>query len=59
MTQIEKKKKEILSFATTEVNLEVIILIEGSQIERELSYGIKQICKTYELIYKMETGSET
>ena len=39
MTQIEKKKKEISSFATTEVNLEVIILIEGSQIERELSYG--------------------
>ena len=39
------KKNEILSFATTWMNLEIIILVEISQTEKEKYHMILFICR--------------
>ena len=57
------KKNEIMPFATTWVELEIIILSEVSQKEREMPYDTTYMWNlnydTNELIYKTETDSQT
>ena len=57
------KKNEIMSFAATWMDLEVIILSEVSQTERQISCDITYMWNlkndTSELIYKTETDSQT
>ena len=57
--------KKIMLFVATWVNLEMIVLSEVSQTERQISYDIaymrnlKKKKSTNELIYKIETGPQT
>ena len=59
------KKNEIIPFAATWMDLEIIILSEVSQSgrERQISYDITYMWNlkyaTNELIYKIETDSQT
>ena len=58
------KKNEIMSFAATWMDLEIIILSEVSQTEkRQISYDITYMWNlrydTSELIYKTGTDSQT
>ena len=58
------KKNEIMPFAATWVDPEVIILSEVSQTEKDKYYMISLICRilksdTNELIYKTETDLQT
>ena len=58
------KKNEIMPFAATWMDLEIIILSEGSQTEKDKYHMISLIhgiFKNYtdELIYKTETDSQT
>ena len=53
------KKNEIMPFAATWMQLEIIILSELRQKEKEISYGITYMwnLKYIEPIYKIETSS--
>ena len=57
------KKNEIMPFAATLMNLEIIKLSEVSQTERQMPYDITYMWNlkydTNELIYKTETDSQT
>ena len=58
------KKNEIIPFAATGMDLEIIILSEVSQTEKDKYHMISLICgiqknDTNELIYKTETDSQT
>ena len=58
------KKNEIMPFASTWMDLEIIILSEVSQTEKDKYHMISFICgilkkDTNELIYKIETDSKT
>ena len=58
------KKNEIMPFAATWMDLEIIILSEVSQTEKDKYCMISLICgiqkdDTNELIYKTETDSQT
>ena len=58
------KKNEIMPFAATWMDLEIIILSEVSQTEKDKYHMISLICgilkyDTNELIYKTETDSQT
>ena len=57
------KKNEIMPFAATWMDLEIIILSALSQTERQISYDIPYTWNlkydTNELIYKTETDSQT
>ena len=58
------KKNEIMPFAATWMDLEIIILSEVSQTEKDWYHMISLICgilknDTNELIYKTETNSKT
>ena len=58
------KKNEIMPFAATWMDLEIIILSEESQTEKDKYLMISLICgilknDTNELIYKTETDSQT
>ena len=55
-------KSEIMSFAVTRMNLDIIVLSEISQTEKEkydITYMWNLKCDTNELIYKIETDSQT
>ena len=52
------KKNEIMPFAATWTDLEIIILSEVSQTEKDKYHMIKKN-DTNELIYKTETDSQT
>ena len=59
-----KKKNEITPFAATWMDLEMIILSEVSQAEKDKYHMISLICgilknDTNELVYKTETDSQT
>ena len=57
------KKNEIMTFAATWMDLEIIILNEVSQKERQIPYDITYMWNlkydTNELIYETETDSHT
>ena len=57
------KKNEILPFASTWMDLEIIILSEISQTERQMPHDITYMWNlkydTNELIYKTETDPQT
>ena len=58
------KKNEIMPFAATWMNLDIIILSEISQTEKDKHYMISLTCgilknSTNELIYKIGTESQT
>ena len=57
------KKNEIMTFAATWMDLEIIILNEVSQKERQIPYDITYMWNlkydTNELIYETETDSQT
>ena len=57
------KKNEILPFASTWMDLEIIILSEISQTERQMPHDITYMWNlkydTNELIYKTETRQDT
>ena len=58
-----RKKNEIIPFATTWIDLEIIILSKVSQKERQTPYDITYMWNlksdTSELIHKTETDSKT
>ena len=61
---LKKKKNEIMPFAATRMHLEIIVLSEVSQTEKDKYHVISLICgilknDTNELIYKTETDSQT
>ena len=57
------KKNETMSFAATWIDLEIIILSETSQTERQILHEITYMWNlkynTNELIYKIETNLQT
>ena len=57
------KKNEIMPLAATWMDLEIVILSEVSQRERQIPHGITYMWNlkydTNELIYKTETDSHT
>ena len=59
------EKNEIMWFAVTWMDLEIIILSEVSQTEKDKYHMISLVCrikkkkKKKELIYKTEIGSQT
>ena len=58
------KKNESMPFAATWMDVESVVLSEGSQTEREISYDMPYIWNlkrndTNELTYKTETDSQT
>ena len=57
------KKNEIMPFAATWMDLEIIILSEVSQAEKQISHDITYMWNlkynTNELIYETETDSQT
>ena len=57
------RKSEIMPFAVTSMDLEIIILSEVSQTERQIPYDITYMWNlkydTNKLIYKTETDSQT
>ena len=58
------KKNEILSFAATWMDREMIVLSEVSQTEKDIYHVISLMCgiflnDTNKLIYKTETDSQT
>ena len=57
------KRNEIMPFATTWMDLEIVIPSEISQIERQISYDITYMWNlknvTNEFIYKSEIESQT
>ena len=58
------KKNEIMPFAATWMALESVVLIEGSQTEREISYDVPYILNlkrndTTGLTYKTARDSQT
>ena len=57
------KKNEIMPFAATWMDLEIIILSEESQKEKQIPYDITNMWNlkydTNELIYKTQTDSQT
>ena len=57
------KRNEIMPFATTWMDLEIVISSEISQIERQISYVITYMWNlknvTNEFIYKSEIESQT
>ena len=58
------KKNEIMPFAATRMDLEIIILSEISQTEKEIYHMLSLTCGTQkidtnELIYKTEIDSQT
>ena len=55
----KKKKNEIMPFAATRVDLEIIILSEVSQKERDKYHTISLIYDTNEPTYGTETDSQT
>ena len=46
------KKNEIMLFAATWINLEMIILIEASQEEKDKYYMILLICEIYKMVQR-------
>ena len=61
---LKKKKNEIMPFAATRMHLEIIVLSEVSQTEKDKYHVISLICgilknDTNELIYKTEINSQT
>ena len=56
-------KNEIMPFAATRMDLEIIILSEGSQTERDILYYITYMWNlrynTNELIYQTKTDLQT
>ena len=58
---LSHKKEEIMPFATTWMDLDIIIVSEVSQRKTSIPYplvlGPKEMI--HELIYKIETGSQT
>ena len=59
-----KKENEIIPFAATWMDLEIIILSEVSQTEKDKYHMISLICgilknDTNELVYKTQTDSQT
>ena len=56
-------KNEIMPFAATRMDLEIIILSEGSQRERDILYNITYMWNlrynTNELIYQTKTDLQT
>ena len=56
------KKNKIMPFAATWMNLDIIILSEVSQRERQVSYDITYMwnlkSNTNEMIYKRKTDSQ-
>ena len=58
------KKNKIMPFAATWMDLEIIILSEVSQTEKDIYHVISLMCgiflnDTNKLIYKTETDSQT
>ena len=58
------KKNKIMPFAVTWMDLEIIILSEVSQTEKDIYHVISLMCgiflnDTNKLIYKTETDSQT
>ena len=57
------RKNEIIPFVATQMDLEIIILSEISQMRKIISYGITYMWNlknnTNELMYKTEIGSQT
>ena len=60
---LSHKKNEMMPFATTQMDLEIVILSEVSQTEKDKYHMMLLICGienngTNELIYKTETDSQ-
>ena len=56
---LSHKKNEILPFAATWMDLELAILMEASQTDKQISYIITCMWNLKRFIYKTETDSQT